>query len=436
MKINQLSVYVMLVAGTVFVTSCKKKDTTTNTTTPIVYSAEQNKANLQQSGLDMMKEMDDAKNMKTIDNVISFTYFMDQSNPFEEIEPQAIMPIKVMYALKDFRSTGDQISIYSALRESKSLEDDTTIEMAFNDIKGTYTWNASEKKWNKEGGNDLVMIFPATKTSTSNNAKYTIQYTPYTGAVLADELKGNTPQKVVAKLDINSLPITQFNFDASYNSDGVPNKLEANLRVENYNFNTLLSLTSSTAAYSYALTHNTKNLFSMGTTLTGNFTKAHLESLNDDSVEKAEDLTKVATSMNAYIQVFNIKLEGNANVQGLSNDLTNAGGSDNVTDAKGVEILNKNLTLKAFYTDRNANIGRSEFYLKPYTDTWTEYVYNPSTGNYDPITKTESGESVDVRLVFEDNSKADLETYFGNGFDKLEDEFTKFLEDLESRYAN
>jgi hypothetical protein len=434
MKITKLSVYVMLVTSSVFVTSCKKKDTNTNT--PIVYSVEQNKANLQQSGLDMMKEMDDAKNMKTIDNVISFTYFMDQSNPFEEIEPQSIMPIKVMYALKDFRSTGDQISIYSALRESKSLEDDTTIEMAFNDIKGTYTWNASEKKWNKEGGNDLVMIFPATKTSTLNNAKYTVQYTPYNGAVLTNDFEGNTPQKVVAKLDINGLPITQFNFDAAYNSDGVPNKLDANLRVENYNFNTLLSLNSSKAAYSYAFTHNTKNLFSMGTTLTGNFTKSHLESLNDDSVEKVEDLTKIATSMNAYIQVFNIKLEGNANVQGLSNDFTSAGGSDNISEVKGVEILNKNLTLKAFYTDKNSTIGRSEFYLKPYTNTWTDYVYNPSTGNYDPITKTESGENVDFRLVFEDGSKADLETYFGNGFDKLEDEFTKFLEDLESRYGN
>ncbi len=434
MKITKLSVCALLAFSSVFVTSCKKKDTNTNA--PIVYSAEQNKANLQQSGLDMIKEMDDAKNMKTIDNVISFTYFMDQSNPFENVKPQTIMPIKVMYALKDFRSSGDQISIYYALRESKSLEDDTTIEMAFNDIKGTYTWNAIDKKWDKTDGNDLVMIFPATKTSTSNNAKYTVQYTPYTGAVLTNDLKGNTPQKVVAKLDINSLPITQFNFDAAYNSDGVPSKLEANLRVENYNFNTLLSLTSSTAAYSYAFTHNAKNLFAMGTTLTGNFTKAHLESLNDDSVEKVEDLTKVATSMNAYIQVFNIKLEGNANVQGLSNDFTTAGGSDNISESKGVSILNNNLKLKAFYTDKNATIGHSEFYLKPYTNTWTDYVYNPSTGNYDPITKTESGESVDVRLVFEDGSKADLETYFGNGFDKLEDEFTKFTKDLESRYGN
>lgn len=234
MKITKLSFYALLAASSVFVTSCKKKETNTNT--PIVYSAEQNKANLQQSGLDMIKEMDDAKNMKTIDNVISFTYFMDQSNPFENVKPQTIMPIKVMYALKDFRASGDQISVYSALRESKSLEDDTTIEMAFNDIKGTYTWNAIDKKWDKESGNDLVMIFPATKTSTSNNAKYTVQYTPYTGAILAKELEGNTPQKVVAKLDINGLPITQFNFDAAYNSEGVPSKLEANLRVENYNF--------------------------------------------------------------------------------------------------------------------------------------------------------------------------------------------------------
>ena len=434
MKITKLSFYALLAASSVFVTSCKKKETNTNT--PIVYSAEQNKANLQQSGLDMIKEMDDAKNMKTIDNVISFTYFMDQANPFENVKPQTIMPIKVMYALKDFRSSGDQISVYSALRESKSLEDDTTIEMAFNDIKGTYTWNAIDKKWDKESGNDLVMIFPATKTSTSNNAKYTVQYTPYTGAVLAKELEGNTPQKVVAKLDINGLPITQFNFDAAYNSEGVPSKLEANLRVENYNFNTLLSLSSSSAAYSYAFTHNTKNLFSMGTTLTGNFTKAHLESLNDDSVEKPEDLTKVATSMNAYIQVLNIKLEGNANVQGLSNEFTTAGGSDNISESKGVTILNNNLKLKAFYTDKNSTIGHSEFYLKPYTNTWTDYVYNPSTGNYDQVTKTESGESIDIRLVFEDGSKADLETYFGNGFDKLEDEFTKFTKDLESRYGN
>ena len=434
MKITKLSFYALLAASSVFVTSCKKKETNTNT--PIVYSAEQNKANLQQSGLDMIKEMDDAKNMKTIDNVISFTYFMDQSNPFENVKPQTIMPIKVMYALKDFRASGDQISVYSALRESKSLEDDTTIEMAFNDIKGTYTWNAIDKKWDKESGNDLVMIFPATKTSTSNNAKYTVQYTPYTGAVLAKELEGNTPQKVVAKLDINGLPITQFNFDAAYNSEGVPSKLEANLRVENYNFNTLLSLSSSTAAYSYAFTHNTKNLFSMGTTLTGNFTKAHLESLNDDSVEKPEDLTKVATSMNAYIQVLNIKLEGNANVQGLSNEFTTAGGSDNISESKGVTILNNNLKLKAFYTDKNSTIGHSEFYLKPYTNTWTDYVYNPSTGNYDQVTKTESGESIDIRLGFEDGSKADLETYFGNGFDKLEDEFTKFTKDLESRYGN
>ena len=436
MKITKLSFYALLAASSVFVTSCKKKETNTNT--PIVYSAEQNKANLQQSGLDMIKEMDDAKNMKTIDNVISFTYFMDQSNPFENVKPQTIMPIKVMYALKDFRSSGDQISVYSALRESKSLEDDTTIEMAFNDIKGTYTWNAIDKKWDKTDGDDLVMIFPATKTSTSNNAKYTVQYTPYTGAVLTNDFEGNTPQKVVAKLEINGLPITQFNFDAAYNSEGVPSKLEANLRVENYNFNTLLSLSSSTAAYSYAFTHNTKNLFSMGTTLTGNFTKAHLESLNDNSVEKPEELTKVATSMNAYIQVLNIKLEGKANVQGLSDDLVAAGGSDNIENnkPKGIEILNKNLTLKAFYTDKNSTIGHSEFYLKPYTNTWTDYVYNPSTGNYDQITKTESGESVDVRLVFEDGSKADLETYFGNGFDKLEDEFTKFTKDLESRYGN
>lgn len=436
MKFTKLSVYALLAAGTVFVASCKKK-TTTPTETPIVYTAEQNKANLQQSGLDAMKEMNDAKDMKTIDNAIYFTDLMNQSNPFETVNPQSILPLKVMYALRDFRLSGDHLEVYSTLRGAKTLENDSTIEMAFNDIKGTYTWNATDKKWDKTAGNDLVLKFPATKTATTNNATYTVQYTPYTGTVLAKELEGNTPKKIVAKLEINALTLTQFNFDADYNSDGLPNRLEVNLRVENYNFNTLLILTAPKVAYSYAFTHNTKNILAMGTTLTGNFTKAHLESLNDNSIDKPEDLTKIATSMNAYIQVLNVKLDGNANVQGLCDDFTTAGGSAKLENnkAKIVEILNKNLTLKAIYTDRNATIGHSEFYVKPYSHTYTYTNYNPNTQKYEEVTKTDSGEDVDIRLVFEDASKADLETYFGNGFDKVQSDFTQFLKDLESRYG-
>jgi hypothetical protein len=435
MKFTKLSVFTVLAAGTLFVTSCKKKETTT-TADPIVYTAEQNKANLQQTGLDMINQMNDAKDMKSIDNVIYFTDLMNESNPFDNGNAQGIMPLSVLYALKSFRETGDHAEVYAALRSAKNLENDSTIEMAFNDIKGTYTWDAVNKKWNKTEGTDLVLNFPATKNATTNNASYSVQYTPYAGPFLADELAGNTPQKVVAKLAIDNTTLVQFNFDGAYNTDGVPNSLEANLKVENYNFNTKLSLTSAKVAYSYAFTHSGSNILSMGTSLTGNFTKAHLESLNDNSIEKPEDLTKVATSMNAYIQVLNVKLDGNANVQGLSNDLTTAGGSDKLDNKqKWADILNKNLTLKAFYTDRNATIGHSDFYVKPYTNTYTTTEFNPNTQQYEQVTKTESGENIDIRLVFEDASKADLETYFSTGFDKVQNDFTKFLEDLESRYG-
>ena len=57
--------------------SCKKEavnPTTNNGNGAVItYTPEQNKANLQQSGLDAMKEMDDAKNMKVIDNLIYFS---------------------------------------------------------------------------------------------------------------------------------------------------------------------------------------------------------------------------------------------------------------------------------------------------------------------------------------------------------------------------
>lgn len=431
MKITKVTSILSLSAGLVLFSACKKDEVTP--TTPIVYTPEQNKTNLQQTGLDAMKAMDDAKNLTSIDNTVYFTDLLNTANPFEGTKPSAIMPFKVLYALKAFEQKGNQEVVYAALRSSKSLEEDSTIEMAFNDIKGTYEWNAVSQKWDKSAGDALVLKFPSNENKTTNNASYVVEYTPYTGTVYNDDFVGNTPKKLVAKLSVDTKTLVQFNFDAVYNGDGIPNLLEANLKVESYNFNTKLVLTNALVSYNYAFTHNSNNILSMGTSLTGNFTKAHLESLNENSVSKVEDLNKVATGMNAYIQVLNVKLEGNGNVNGMVSDVIAKGGSDkiegNVTEI--VDVLNKNLVLKAFYVSTGVKIAHSEFYKSTHQETY--YEYDETSGNW--VEKTKDKEDVNVRLVFDDASKADLETYFGTGFEKLENDFTQFLTDLESRYG-
>jgi hypothetical protein len=342
------------------------------------------------------------------------------------------MPFNVLYALRSFEKTGDQELVYASLRQAKSLENDTTIEMGFNDIKGTYEWNAGAQKWDKTEGDALVLKFPSNKDKTTNNASYVVEYAPYTGTVYNNDFVGNTPKKVVAKLTVDTKTLVQFNFDAEYNSDGIPNLLLANLKVEGYNFNTKLVLTNSLISNSYAFTHNGSNIISMGTSINGTFTKAHLESLNENSVSKVEDINKVATGMNAYIQVLDVKLEGNANVNGMVSDVIAKGGSEKIEDnaTEIVDVLNKKLVLKAFYVSNGVRIANSELYVDKYTNTYTTWE------NGQEVIKTEEGEDANIRLVFDDASKADLETYFGQGFEKLEDDFTKFISDLESRYGN
>ncbi len=422
-------------------TACKKeeiKPTPTPTTNPtdngggsnavINYTPEQNKANLQQSGLDAMKEMDDAKNMRVIDNLIQFSKLIDQNDPIDNNNTQGLMPIIMVNSLIKFKETSNPEVVYSAMRHTKKLSEADNVEALFDEIKGIYTWNASEKKWNKTTSNSLIFKFPAFKDNIGNNATYTIDYTPYKGKVADTELEGNMPAKLTAKLDIDNTNYLAFEFNASYDADGLPTSIASNLKVENFNFNVEMSASSSDLSSKFSFTHSGKNIVSMGCAFKGNFAKANLETL-EDNVKNVEDANKVVTSMSGYLQVYNVKLESSANVQAFSDEVKAKGGSDNINDDKvWLDLVNKHLIHSIYYTDRNAKIGHGELYMKTYTDTYTEWV------NGVAVKKTETHEDAGVRIVFEDGSKIDLETYFESGFDKIQNEFENFLNSMENNY--
>ena len=409
---------------------------TTGTTTnggggsgPVInYTPEQNKANLQQSGLDAMKEMDEAKNMKVIDNLIYFSELVEQKDPIEGTTVKGLMPIIMVNALIGFKETSNPEVVFSAMRQTKSFSEVDNAEALFDEIKGIYSWNASEKKWDKTASASLIFKFPATKDKTGNNATYTIDYTPYKGKVADTELEGNMPSKLTAKLDIDNTNYLSFDFNASYDAEGIPTNIASNLKVENFNFNVEMNASSSELSSKFSFTHASKNIVSMACSLKGNFAKANLESL-EDNVKNVEDVDKVVTSMSGYLQLYNVKLESSANVKAFTDEIRAKGGFDNIKDEnEKLNLVNKHLIHSIYYTDRNAKIGHGEMYMKKYTNTYTEWV------NGVAVQKTETNEDAGVRIVFEDGSKIDLETYFESGFDKLEKEFENFLNSMENNY--
>ena len=133
--------------------------------------------------------------------------------------------------------------------------------------------------------------------------------------------------------------------------------------------------------------------------------------------------------MSTVDEVYNVKLESSANVKAFTDEIRAKGGSDNINDDKDwLNLVNKHLIHSIYYTDRNAKIGHGELYMKTYTNTYTDWV------NGVAVQKTETNEDAGVRIIFEDGSKIDLETYFEAGFDKLEKEFENFLNSMENNY--
>jgi len=363
----------------------------------------------------MMKEMVDAKNLVGIDYTMHFADLVEKADPFGS--NAAFMPMKVITALALFGENGSTKALESSLKRGGSEDN---LNDAYTSRLGEYSWNGNG--WNKKASTKIILRFPSAE-GKGNNASYEISFVNYTGTSLLPE--GNTPSVVDAKFIVDGATLVQFEFKGLYNSDGIPNSLDAKLSVKPYSFSSTFTNTSSKIAKVFAFKRLDKTLLAMGATIAGNLDKATIEDIVNN--DKGEEINKLVKSISAYTQLFDIIIKGDANVDGIVNDVK---GKDNVSDEAVVSTANKNVKVSVSYASTGQQIAGSEFYLKNHT--YQDYEYNQNSGQWEPVQKTDK--ELDIRMVFKDGSKADLETYFNNGFDKLGDEFEKFAQDLDNRY--
>ena len=411
MKMKKISLYLLLATGISVAPSCKKDAVAPTTPVATVYNDEQNKENLQNTGLSMMKEMDDAKNLVGIDYTKHFADLVEKADPFSS--NAAFMPMKLISALALFGENGSTKALESSLKRGGSEEN--LNDLYLNRV-GEYKWNG--KTWIKNTAvkDKIILRFPSSNAKTVNNASYEISFVNYAGAGLPDDLKGNVPSRVDAKFIVDGKTLVQLEFKGVYNADAIPSLLDAKLSVFPYSFSSTFTNSTSKISKVFAFKRNDKTLLAMGATIAGNLDKATIEDIVNN--DKAEEINKVVQSISAYTQLFDIIIKGDANVDGIVNDLK---GKDNVSEDEKAASANKNLKVGVYYVSTGQQIANSEFYVKEHKYQWGSVV------------NTEK--ELDIRMVFKDGSKADLETYFKNGFDKLGDEFEKFAQDLEDRYG-
>jgi hypothetical protein len=418
MKMKKISLYLLLATAVSVVSSCKKDDIVPTNSTATVYTDEQNKENLQNTGLSMMKEMDASKNLVGVDYTKYFAELVEKADPF--VSKSGFMPVKVLTSLAVFGKNGSTKAIESALKRGGS---DDNLNDAYTSRLGEYSWNGTD--WTKTASNKIILRFPSSNAKKENNASYEISFVNYSDSSLLP--KGNTPSSVDAKFTVDGTVLVQFQFKGLYNFDGIPNFLDAKLTVKPYSFSSTFTNTTSKIDKVFTFKNLDKTLFAMGASFVGNLDRATIEDLVNN--EKAEDINKVIKSVSAYTQILDVVIKGNINVDGIVADVK---GKEDVSNDEMIGTGNKNVTIGVYYVSSGQKIANSEFYLKDHT--YQDNQYNSITQQWESVEKTEK--KLDIRLVFKDGSKADLETYFENGFDKLGDEFEKFAKDFEERYSN
>jgi hypothetical protein len=432
-KLNFLTFVLIFIS----IAACKKSNTDNTDLNNLTYSSNspsQSKSDIENTGANMVTQMSnlnkEAGTQATV-NLISLLS-NSSSSSISAITP-AFSTLKAAALLGN--GTSGTSEVFASLRQTT---DDIGLLQVYDSIAGIYTYNFNTGNFDKKASSTFSIIFPATiadKKSNSNTgifeiARPTVQTGPFNlnGATI-NEL----PTSIQYDIKVNNTVSLNYQFTASYNTDGMPTSVSSDLTIGTFLFNTSWSYQTADVKLNYSIKNSSTTMVDMGWEMTGNFDKTNIQNYTNSTSENP-DPTAILTNANAHFQFYNIKIAGQINFKDFYNGLLTIEKetkADTLIQQEELDLINKNIALVVVYADNNQMIAKAEAYLKPYQ--YTDWVYNPSTEYYEPETVT--NDEIDMRMVFSDKSKSDLNTYFQSGFSSLTGDFNTFIGELNSTYG-
>jgi len=461
----------MLLASFLFI-SCNDDDKGGNSWSEA--TVEENKGSIEEEGLKMLDEMRAMEDEPAIETNAAFIGFLDQADPFEMNEGLKSINLKadyifgVNYALADFNGE-DVNGIFKSITLTSVNEDPETVQALYDELVGVYSWNSNMDYWEYvKTGSVIRFEFPSTETGTTNDASYVITFLGYTGTVIDPELEGNLPLEVSAELKVGSDLYTGFYLDVVYNADGYPTLIETSLIVGEFKMEAKASNNNNTQfETSYTFTHNEDILMNLFLGVGGNWNKDNIEDnvseetryfyweyneetyqyeeievSEDDAYEWSEtetnvELHKIIYNGNASFQAMNLIIGGTIDVEGLwpQIDAIDYDQDEEQAVQEEIDAFNEHVNLSLRFADTDQIIAMVEAYPVSEEYTWTNWVWNESTQQYDEVEVTEMDYWMELRFVFADGSRIDFETYIDEGFEDLINELEDFIEDFEDSYG-
>ena len=407
-------------------------------------SSEENKRKLEDDGFDLLSNVKDLSESPAVDVSATFVTLLDRSSIGSDDAMPASMTAtsRVLKGLSDSKASAHDVFV--ALRTVE--EEPQSIQDYYNKYTGVWSWNAETEVWDhQDEGDKIVFEFPSTETGTENNAQYTVH--SYEGLLSQEnpygEYKGDLPTKIVTELTVDGESQATYSFSAAYNQDGEPEQLTTSLSVNSFVFSILADNDTEKVGVQYSLKRDNKTLLAMGSGAHGNFSIDHILSLEEKEDAHAGD---AVNRVDAYFQLMNVVVAGDMNIKkyldGVEDNYEESYYNndpheyrdgyyiDSVTE-QNAQLLEEAFNLKIFYADGSGKIADTEVYTTTDTDTYYSWYYDEEKGKYVDEEEEIEYKVMNVRMVFEDESKVSFETYFEEGFDDLVKEFNEFAKEVE-----
>ncbi len=176
----------------------------------------------------------------------------------------------------------------------------------FESNKGVYSWDEEAGEFVFTGDANIIVIFFPTNESSANNAE--LRISAYEEVLVTDEYGDSyyQPVTLVASVFVDATKVAQLDLDMDYDAGGFPVAADVSLFVAPFTASFAIDVTGATSSTVYVSLKEGQEVLTAAS-LTVKYTDA---SKNEESV----------SSLEGYVQVKNLKLQGSVNLLSTSTD--------------------------------------------------------------------------------------------------------------------
>ncbi|MEJ5265547.1 MAG: hypothetical protein WHT29_09555 [Bacteroidales bacterium] len=430
--------YYVLGLSALVVTSCgsdEKKDggdINLDNPTYAPKTVAETKADLENSGTQMIGELKSLNQEKGMQASVMFVDLASNDGAMPAKKFKSSGTYKVLYAVSKL-STRPQMK--TALKAMEEGDDDlASLLDSFDAYVGVYEYNFETKSFGNEpveSSTSIIFKFPSNKENyDAQNLNATLEI-PRPQVVNGNFSLVNAtslPSNISFNIKVDGNTALSYSFVGEYKPDGIPTKIENTLTMGTWQMKQTYGYSETNLKITYSFTHGTTNILSMGFELNGQLTQQGVQNAYDSTWVQYEfdgetygyydsqfHIEKVVQNANAYFQLMDIKIAGQIDFAGLAP----VASKENPTDKEIADALNQYADLVVVYASNNQAIAKAEAYVAE-----VKNEFGMVEDRY-----------VDMRLIFADQSRSSLDSYFAEGFDGLIDEMNSLIADLNNTYG-